>query len=121
MTFLILLMFCEFNDENRVLAGQADQNDQADLSEDVVVAAFQPNARYGEKQTHWYDQNDCQGQSEAFVLRRQHEKDQQQTEWIDINCGISRKNSLIGQIGPLEAHSFRKVFFSKFRDERFGL
>ena len=34
----------ELDDQDRVLAGEADEHDQADLREDVVVAAGQPHA-----------------------------------------------------------------------------
>src|ERR1043165_2606320 len=99
-------MFGKFNDQDRVLAGQADQNDQPDLREDVVIAAFEPNSGDREEQTHRDDQNDSQRQPEAFVLGGQHEKDQQNTEWINVDSGVSGDNSLIGQLGPFVGQTF---------------
>ena len=63
----VLFVLGEFDDQNCVLAREADQHDQADLREDVVVAAFEPDAGDGEQQAHRHDQDDRERQAETFV------------------------------------------------------
>ena len=63
----VLFALGEFDDQDGVLARQADQHDESDLREDVVVAALEPHARDGEQQAHRHDENDGQRQAETFV------------------------------------------------------
>jgi hypothetical protein len=70
----------EFHDQDGVLAGQPDQHEQADLGEDVVVAARQPDTGDGAEQAHRHDQDDRQRQEQAFILGGQHQEDQQHAE-----------------------------------------
>ncbi len=85
----------ELDNEDRVLASEADKHNEADLGEDVVIAAFKPDARDGEEQAHGYDENDGQRQTEALVQRGKHQEDEQYTERINIHRRIAGKNALI--------------------------
>jgi hypothetical protein len=76
----MLALAGELDDQDRVLARQADQHDQADLGEDVVVAAGQPHAGDRGQQAHRHDQDHRQRQGPAFVLRRQHQEHQQHAQ-----------------------------------------
>jgi hypothetical protein len=57
-SFILLFVLGELDYQNRVLAREADEHDEADLRKDVVVAAFQPHTSDREQQTHWNDEND---------------------------------------------------------------
>ena len=105
----VLFVLGELDDQDGVLARQADEHDQADLREDVVVAALEPHAGDGEQQTHRHDENDGQRQAEAFVLRGQHEEHEQQAERIDIDGRVAGEDALVGQLGPFEGHALRQI------------
>jgi len=60
---------------DRVLASEADQHNEADLGEDVVVAALEPNTRDGKEQAHGHNENDGQRQAEALVQRGEDQED----------------------------------------------
>ena len=107
--------------KNRVLAREADEHDQADLREDVVVAAFEPDAGDGEQQTHRHDQNDGERQAETFVLRGEHEEHEQQAERIDIDRRVAGEDALVGQVGPFICHAVGQIVVGEFGHERFGL
>src|SRR5213082_2007478 len=49
---LVLELLRELDDQDRVLGGEADQDDEADLREDVVVGSDQPDAGDGREETH---------------------------------------------------------------------
>ena len=78
-----LLIFGELDDEDGVLAGEADQHHEADLGQDIVVHAAQPDPGDGAEQTQGHDQNDGQRQHPAFVLRRKHQEDEQHADGKD--------------------------------------
>ena len=44
MALLVLQMLGELDDQDRVLAGEADEHDEADLREHVVVAVIEEHA-----------------------------------------------------------------------------
>ena len=52
----------KLDDQNRVLARQADEDDESYLREDVVVGAAQLHADHGRQQAHGHDENDGQRQ-----------------------------------------------------------
>ena len=98
----------ELDDQDRVLAGQPDQHEQADLSEDVVVAAREPHAGDRREQAHRHDQDDRERQEQAFILRRQHQEDEQHAEREDKQRRVAGQDLLVGQIGPFVAHALRQ-------------
>src|SRR6516164_3787769 len=65
----------EFDDQDGVLAGQADQYHKAHLREDVDIELGHDDAGDREEQTHWHHENDSQGQRPALVLSGQNEED----------------------------------------------
>ena len=111
---LVLLHLREFDDQNSVLAREADQDDKADLGENVVIAAADPDASDGEQQAHGYDQDDRERQAETFVLGGQDEEDQQDAERINVNGGITGQHLLIGELGPFGGHAFGQIFIDDF-------
>ena len=118
---LVLLALGEFDDENRVFAGQTHQHDQADLGEDVVVATLEPDARDGAQQAHGHDQNDGDGQPETFVERRQHEEHEEDAQRTHIHGRVPGQNPLIGQFGPFVIEPAGQGLLHDFRHQRLGL
>ena len=95
----------ELDDQDRVLAGQPRQHEEADLREDVVVAAGQPHAGDRAEQRHRHDQDHDQRQRPALVLRRQHHVDEQHAQREDEHHRVAGEDLLVGQLGPLERHA----------------
>ena len=60
VTLLLLEVLRELHDENCVLTGEADQHDEANLREDVVVAVIEQHANDRGQQAHRHDQDDGQ-------------------------------------------------------------
>src|SRR5205814_7655235 len=100
----LLLVLRELDDQDGVLARKADQHDQSDLGEDVVVAATEPHAADGGEQTHGHDQDYGQRQRPRFVQRSEHEKREQHAQREHEHGGIARQDLLIRELGPLEGH-----------------
>ena len=80
----LLEILRELDDQDRVLARQADQHDQRHLGEDVEVARLaerrevrQPHAEQRREHAHRHDQDDRHRQLPALVLGGEHEHDQQ--------------------------------------------
>ena len=74
---LLLRLLGEFDDQDRVLRGQPDQHDEADLRQDVDVHPAHDQARHRGEQAHRHDQDDRERQRPALVLRREHEEDEE--------------------------------------------
>ena len=83
----------ELDDQNRVLAREPDEHEQADLREDVVVAAREPHAGDRRQQAHRHDQDDHERQRPALVLRGEHEEHEQHAEREDEDRGVARRAS----------------------------
>ena len=109
----------ELDDQNRILAGQADEHDKADLREDVDVGlggagnrivpmAADPSERPGRRrhaedraeQAHRHDENHGQRQRPAFVLGRQHEKHRQHGKPENGHGRVARLNLQVGHVRP---------------------
>src|SRR5215472_15350407 len=45
--------------QNRILTGKADQHDESDLRENIVVLSSRVNSDHRRQQTHGYDQDYC--------------------------------------------------------------
>src|SRR5262249_50665507 len=111
-TFLFLLAR-KLDDEDGVLGGQADENDEADLRQDVDGHAPREQACYRGEQAHRHDQDDCQRQLPAFVLRDEDEEDEkggcaenEESRWAALLL-------LESEVGPLKGNAFRKNLAGK--------
>src|SRR6478735_1645114 len=98
----------ELDDQDRVLGREADEHDQADLREDVVLALREPQADERGEQRHRDDEDDGERQAEAFVLRREHEEHQEDAKRVDPETGVARDDLLERELGPLERHTLRQ-------------
>src|SRR6266568_4329451 len=117
----IFKLFGELDDENRVLAGETDQHDEADLGEDVVIHVPQPDAGDGAEQAHRHDEDDSQWQTPAFVLRGEGEEYEEDTEREDEYDGVAGQNFLIRQVGPFVVHARRQFLGGQLLREGDGL
>src|SRR6516162_1271178 len=110
----ILLLACELDDQDRVLGGQADENNKADLCQDIDRHApyEQPCDRC--EQAHRHDQDDRQRQLPAFVMRRQHQKHKKSGCPEDENGGGATLLLLISKISPFKRDAQWKNLTSKF-------
>ena len=102
---LLLQVHRKLDDEDGVLARQAHQHDEADLSEDVVVAAGEPHAHQRRHDAHGHNQDNGQRQGPAFVLRGQHQKRQQHAQREDVSRTAARQDLLVRQLGPFKRHT----------------
>ena len=66
----------ELDDQDRVLGGQADEHDEADLRIDVDLQAAQPQRRQRAEQRQRHREQDHERHRPALVLRRQDEEDE---------------------------------------------
>ena len=67
----------ELDDQDRVLGGKADQHDEADLHQDVVVEPSDGHAEQRGEHAERDDQHDGERQYPAFILRRQRQEHEQ--------------------------------------------
>src|SRR5262249_41998388 len=51
------LLSRKLNNQNRILTGKADQHDESDLRENIVVLSSRVNSDHRRQQTHGHDQN----------------------------------------------------------------
>ena len=75
------------------LQASAGQHQEADLREDVVVAAGEPHAGDRREQRHRHDQDHAERQRPALVLRRQHDVDEQHAQREDRAASCCRRAS----------------------------
>ena len=99
---------CELDDQDRVLAGKPDQNDEADLRQDVVVGAGQPHAEHRRQQAHGHDEDDRERQRPAFVLRGENQEDEQHAQREYERRDIGGGFLLISEIRPFIAEFIRQ-------------
>ena len=83
----------KLHDQDRVLTGQSDEHEEADLGEDVVVALGEPHAADGAQERHRHDEDDRERQRPALVLRREHEEDEQHAEREDEHGRVAGQAS----------------------------
>src|SRR6516165_1075881 len=74
---LLLFLPRELDDQDSVLGRQPDENNEADLRQDVDRHAAGEQACDGGEQTHRHDQDDRQRQLPAFVLGDENEEDEE--------------------------------------------
>src|SRR5262245_12146343 len=80
------LNFRKLDDEDRVLGGQSNQHDQANLSEHVVLTRLRshklekPQGTERAEDSDRRDKKNAEGQGPAFILRSENQKHKQQRE-----------------------------------------
>ena len=75
LALLFLGLTRKFHDQDGVLGGEADQNHQADLGQDIVVLAHDVHPGDGGQEAHGHDQDDGQRQGHAFIKGGEQEED----------------------------------------------
>ena len=106
---LLLALPGELDDQNRVLAREPGEHEEADLREHVVVAAGEPDAGDRREQRHRHDQDHAERQRPALVLRGEHDVDEQHAQREDEDHRVAREQLLIRELGPLEGHARRQL------------
>ena len=85
----LLALLGELDDQDRVLARQADQDHEADLGEEAHVHAGQVHADERAEQAHRHHQDHRQRQLPALVLRRQHQEDEDHRQREDAGRRVA--------------------------------
>ena len=106
---LQLALAGELDDQDGVLRRQADQHDEADLGEDVVVHAAQVHAGHGGQDAHRHDQDHRERQGDALVERGQQQEDEHHRQREHQHAGVAGQLLLVGKLGPLEAVARRQA------------
>ena len=76
-------LLCELDDENRVLACESHEDDEADLRKDIIVHSPQQHSRERREDPHGNNKNDGKGKCPAFVLRGQGQEDEKDAKRED--------------------------------------
>ena len=105
---LLVQLLGEFDDQDRVLGGKADQHDESHLRENVVLLPAQQHADDRRHQAHRNDQDDGERQREAFELRRQHEEHEHHREHKGEHGGIAGAQLLECERRPFVAEAVRQ-------------
>ena len=98
-------MLRKLHDQNGVFARETDEHHEADLRENVVVLPGEINAAERAEQTHRHDEDDGQRQPPAFILRGEHEEDEEHAEREDVNDRVACEDLLQREVGPLEGEA----------------
>ncbi len=106
----ILELLGELDDQDRVLRRQADEYDEADLGENVVILPAQDDAADRCDEAHRHDQDYGERQGEALELRGQNEEDENHRENEREDRGVAGPDLLQRQRRPLEAEPFGQHF-----------
>src|SRR5262249_18266086 len=88
--------------------GEADEDEEAVLGQDVDRHAAREQAGDGGEQAHRQDQDDRERQLPAFVLRDEDEKDEERGGAEDEERGRAAQLLLESEGGPLERNALRK-------------
>ncbi len=94
----------EFDDQDRVFAGQRNDQHDADLRVDVVVHATNGDRGDRSQQTERHDQNHRCRREPAFILSGQDEVDQQHGHHEDQNRLSADFLLLVRHAGPVVSH-----------------
>ena len=73
---LLAAALCEFDDQNRILSGKADQHHEADLRIDVDLQSTCPEREQSTEERQRHREQHHEGHGPAFVLRGQDQKDE---------------------------------------------
>ncbi len=85
-----LALLGKLHDQDRVLAGQADQHDEPDLGEDIHLHPGQVQARHRAEEAHRHDQDDGQRQRPAFILRGENQEHEGNSQREDEDRRLTR-------------------------------
>jgi len=107
------LLAREFDNQDRVLGGQADKYDETDLCQDVDRQAARQQAAYRGEETHRHNQNDRHRQLPALVLSYEHKKHEEGRCAENNQRGSSVLLLLEGEIRPFEPDSLRENLVGK--------
>ena len=91
----------EFDNEDRILRRQSDQDDEADLPQNIHRHAAQHQTADGGQQTHGHDQDHGQWQAPAFVLSGEQQEHEHDGRPKNEERGVARLFLLIGELRPL--------------------
>lgn len=108
MPFPDLQLAGKLDDQNGVFTGQAHQDHQTHLHEDVVIAPGQPDAKQRGEHRHRYDKDHRQRQGPAFIQRGQYEECQQHRHREDDQRRVALGGLLEAEIRPLNIHPIRQ-------------
>src|SRR4030095_1114279 len=100
------------NDKDGVLTGEADEDDKANLSENIVIHSPQQHSRQRGEETHGDNENDSEWQGPALVLRRKRQKHEKNAKGKDEEGRVSCQNLLERHVGPFETKAGRKELAS---------
>ena len=99
---LIFALLREFNDKYSVLRGQSDQDDEADVDQDVAIKPSYIHANHGGQDAHWNDKNHRKRQGPALVEGREQQVDKGDRQPKGYDRGAACKLLLQSDLRPLE-------------------
>src|SRR5262245_20131071 len=111
---LLFLLARELDDQDRVLGGQADKDDETDLRQNVDGHAPREQPGDGREQAHRHDQDDRQRQLPALVLRDEDEEDEESGGAKDEEGRRAALLLLESELGPLKSNALRKNLLGQF-------
>ena len=114
-------MHREFDDQDRVLAEQADQHDQTDLGVDVVGQAHGLQEEEGTEDPDRQRQDHGQRQDEALVLPDQHQIDEGDDDEEDINRLVPLSCLVVSEARPADVVTARQRLGGDLLDRLDGL
>src|SRR5207244_11048498 len=101
----ILDLLRELDDQDGVFAGETDQHDKTDLSEDVVFHRTQPDTVTRAEQTNRDDKNDGERQRPTFVKRREQKENEEDAERENVNRAVAGELLLERYLSPLSGEA----------------
>src|SRR5205807_1715594 len=101
----------EFDDQNGVLAGKADEHDQPNLAVDVILESAQSLRAQRSEQRYGHGEQHDKRQHVTFILRGErqvndHESQRKQNERFAAGLDFFER-----QAAPFEGHAVRQYFF----------
>ena len=106
---LLVLLLGEFDDQNRRLAGDPEEQNKTDLRVDVVRDRQQKKRDQRPRQRHRHRQQNRNGNHPALVLRNQKQINENQRQGEDQRRLPGGKTLLIRHVGPFKRHSRRQM------------
>ena len=116
-----VLLLGVLDDQDRVFARQADQHDQANLYENVDIAARVQHAEQRTEQTHRHDHDHGKWKSPALVQGGQGQEDTHDRQRKNVNRGVARPDLKEHDLGPLRFHRQRQGLVGQVVDVLDGI
>jgi hypothetical protein len=82
----------------------------------MLLSPAQPHAADGGEQAHGHDQDDGDGHAPAFILRGEHEEDEDDAQRENVHERVAGEDLLVGEIGPLDGETGGQVLFGEALD-----